>query len=227
LAIVVSILLALAIQAWWDSAQDQRTEQLYLERLSVDLRSDTAMYRFTLATMEQKVTALAEVARVLRSEEEVSDTTAFLQAVETSSVFGSGAMPRQARATIDDLLNTGSLSVIKSADLRTRITEYYWLSENTQLRLAPFGAAYWSEVRRLVPWARFSGSTASGTVDFSVELDDPDYPPVEIMRRIHLSELEQHLIMERSRARYAMVAFANLAETASALLQELEGIPTQ
>jgi len=222
-AIVVSILLAFAIQAWWESADDRRTEQLYLERLIVDLQSDTALYRFTRSALEDKLTALADVAGVLRRDAEVSDTSAFLQAVNFSAVFGAAA-PRGVRATIDDLLNTGRLSVIRSADLRTRITEYYRLGDNWQRRLTPNAGPYSSEVRRLIPWAPFAGATDRGVVDFLVDLDDPDYPPAEMIRRIRASELDQLLTMERSFARYALVAYANLTEAAAALLQELEGM---
>jgi len=74
-----------------------------------------------------------------------------------------------------------------------------------------------------IPCAPFSGATASGILEFSVELDAPDDPPAEMMRRIRGSELQQHLVVERSRARYAMVAYANLSEAATTLLQDLEG----
>ena len=58
-------------------------------------------------------------------------------------------------------------------------------------------------------------------MDFRVDLDDPDYPPAEMMRRIRLSELDQYLAMERSFARYAVVAYTNL--TAAATVGAAEG----
>ena len=43
-----------------------------------------------------------------------------------------GTTRRTSGPSIDDLLNTGRLSVIRSSDLRTRITEYYRLGDSLQ-----------------------------------------------------------------------------------------------
>jgi len=44
LAIVVSILLAFGIQAWWEERQDRAVEQALLTGLVEDLRQDSADY---------------------------------------------------------------------------------------------------------------------------------------------------------------------------------------
>ena len=124
MVIVVGVLIALAVDQWASDRADRRAEMDYLHALSADLRSDSSLFVGTLIPiMGRAREAMDDMGPVLRGEVPVPvDTIAFLQQVVTSTGF---FIQLGVRTTFDELLSTGSLRLIRSAELRFSLASYY------------------------------------------------------------------------------------------------------
>lgn len=117
--IVVSILLAFAIDAWWDSAQDRSREDSYLRQLASDLES-------TLANIERfgsRADAIdPAVARLVQSYYEAEPPSRDSLVTWLSDTGYWVVQPRL--GTLEALVMTGDLSLIRDDSLRTSIPVY-------------------------------------------------------------------------------------------------------
>lgn len=125
LVIVVGVLVALAVDEWSSSVQDEELEREYLEALAIDLGEDSVAYAAALApNVEEALTALDAIVPVARGAAAVpSDTVAFLRLMWESTF--SVTQFEERRTTFEELLATGNLSLIRSAELRASIVSYY------------------------------------------------------------------------------------------------------
>lgn len=128
LVIVAGVLVALAVDEWNDVRRARVQESVYLERLLDDLRMDTTTFSPGSnggAERNAKIaslTALLEVAPRSVLEEEALRAVARDLAAATIGSWGS--LPTM-RITYDELISTGSLGLIRDADVRRRIAVYY------------------------------------------------------------------------------------------------------
>jgi hypothetical protein len=119
LVIVVSILMAFGIEAWWASAQDREREVAYLEQLESDLEG-------TLRN-NARFSALAEVseaatAKLFRSYYEASPLDPDSLEAWWSELGGWVVQPRL--GTVQALVATGDLELIRDDSLRVAISSY-------------------------------------------------------------------------------------------------------
>lgn len=138
LAVIVGgILLALAIESWWESKADQALARDYLEALEAELDSDLERYRLSfLLRLDRKVEALAQIAPVVRRDAPVpADTVAFLQAVGLGGLAGiPGSSALAGTTTFDEMVATGSLSLIEDPELRAQLIAFYNRSASLEAR---------------------------------------------------------------------------------------------
>ena len=144
LVIIVSILIAFAIDASWDKYQENLTETAYLQNLLVEMREA----RDELRGDDERRRTLLHVIESLQKESEsrsVPDTTVMEWVnglMRDPAFFPPGAV-------FQDLLNAGNLQVIKSDELRFALNSYNqdhprlrFVEENTQMltdtRIEPY-----------------------------------------------------------------------------------------
>jgi hypothetical protein len=157
LAIVVSILLAFGIQAWWEERQDRAVEQALLAGLVEDLRLDSADYAGFAAVHRGRVRgadfllSLGTQESAVRpgssaSGEEMTPGRAF-------QLVGRFARLETVRVSYDQITAAGMSDVISDPDLRRKIAQYYaaaadrtdvdgfqnGLSQRLELSLREFG----------------------------------------------------------------------------------------
>jgi hypothetical protein len=119
--IVASILLAFAIDAWWDGQQDRAREQDYLALLASDLRSTLANDRRFAGTADTVLDRAT--ARLVRAYYEPA-----LPPADSVLVWLNAAIqvlvvqPRL--GTAETLVSSGDLALIRSDSLRTAIRDY-------------------------------------------------------------------------------------------------------
>lgn len=125
--IIVGVLVALAVDRWDGGRRDRALEAEYLQALVADLRSDSIQFAQTyLPALAQKDSALALVAPVVRGAPFTGDTLAFLDAVGLGGRLGSTSIFLLARrTTFDELIATGNLGLIRSAELRAALVAFY------------------------------------------------------------------------------------------------------
>jgi len=157
LAIVVSILLAFGIQAWWEERQERAVEKALLTGLVEDLRLDSADYEGFAAVHRARV-AGADFLLSLGGQEPLRTLGADVSAEEMTPGQAFRLMNRFARLetvriSYDQITAAGISDVISDPELRRMIAQYYaesddradvnnfqgGLSEQLDLSLREFG----------------------------------------------------------------------------------------
>lgn len=159
LVIVVGVLVALAVDEWSSSVQERELEREYLQALAMDLGEDSTAYAAALApNVEEALTALRTIVPVARGADAMpSDTVGFVRRMWESTFSVSQFEER--RTTFEELLATGNLSLIRSAELRASIVSYYEQARLSTSRSERRRSAY--------------GQLLRGYLPLSGEIDDP------------------------------------------------------
>ena len=135
LIVTMGVLIALAINEWNSDRLERAEEVLIVERLVSDLQSDLRGYQRGLEFLPRKEESLRRLHSVLMSADSMPrDLTRFLQDVIHGSNYGWNQY-RASRTTFDELLGSGKLGLIRSADVRTAIGEYYELRKGCTIGL--------------------------------------------------------------------------------------------
>jgi hypothetical protein len=110
------VLIALGVQNWNDGRLARASERQYLTRLATDLARDTATFGFILRGAEEQSGALRHVRAVFEADPRAPlDTARFLNDVLVAARFGWNT-PLYNRATLDDLLATGNLGLLRDVE---------------------------------------------------------------------------------------------------------------
>lgn len=123
--IVVSILLAFAIDAWWDARQDLTLEHEYLERLESDLVSARERIGGYAERYEAVGEATRELIDLLEAATPPADTTQFVALALMAGRTGFDRGELTYDATFEELISTGNLRVIKDPVLRQALVEHF------------------------------------------------------------------------------------------------------
>jgi hypothetical protein len=125
-AIVVSILLAFAIQAWWDDRSEDRLRKDTIEGLLDDFRANQ-LYATGLRSFQQRAesgnTLLVQALDGADPGTEVVVSDSLLVAAISAPLFP------PARATLDEILATGRLGLIRNQNLREALTAWLQVLE--------------------------------------------------------------------------------------------------
>ncbi|MEJ2533949.1 MAG: hypothetical protein P8008_00345 [Gammaproteobacteria bacterium] len=119
--IVVGVLCALWIEEWRQAQVDRDVEQIYLERLALDLDEDLASLEAQIEHTEwREDRAMAAIAFL--DAEGLAGTASTLQDFHFAGFIN---FFRHQRATLDDLLSTGNMRLLRDKDLLRELTGYY------------------------------------------------------------------------------------------------------
>jgi hypothetical protein len=119
--IVVGVLVALGVDEWRTAAQQRTAEARYIQRLIEDLDSDSALMAEAVTVGQDKVTSLDAVAESLRDPTRVRRTPSSV----LPNLLYSYARPPLQTTTFEELLSTGTLSLIRSDSIRFQIADHY------------------------------------------------------------------------------------------------------
>ena len=126
LAVVVSILLAFGIDAWWSEKQERLAELEYLIALQKDF----------LETQEGLDDQVEDVSRLFDRVDQVLMVIADIQTTELpesiSRMVGDAySIPRPIpiTGTYEDMVNSGSIQLIRNDDLRVLLAEFMGILE--------------------------------------------------------------------------------------------------
>jgi hypothetical protein len=147
-AIVASILLAFAIDAWYERTVEQRLEVDYTRRITDEL-------------MVIKSAMQRELDGVRRSIEEGEYASAFFDGrteslasdrlVASLYYFGLDSLQIFDLSVYEDLISSGRLGLISDLDRRASIQRAYLLVSRLQMSLSPFRSEYLAAVRGWIP----------------------------------------------------------------------------
>ena len=123
LVIVIGVLVALWVEGWREDRSDRDLEQLYLARVLSDIQRDGAGFEYMVRHIGRTNRA-AELLHslVIYPSASPDDPVTFLVALEEARSIQNNPW---ATGTYDELLATGSVRVLRNADLRAAMAEYY------------------------------------------------------------------------------------------------------
>jgi hypothetical protein len=132
--LTIGILLAFQVDRVYEGWQDRQLEGRYLERLRVDLQSDTAELAEVLARTETRLAQLKMLVDVANDPGSVGDDgRAFIHAIEQVTWR---SVPTITTYTYDELGSTGRMTLLRSEALRKGVAEYYaFIEEQRRLGL--------------------------------------------------------------------------------------------
>ena len=140
-AIVISIIIAFAIDAWWDERQERQAELDYL----IALQKDFSETRERLENQVDRVSSLfSQVDQVLGV---IADTESAKLPDSFSSMVGAAyAIPRPVTVTgtYEDMVNSGNLQLIRNEELRLAMAKFMSILEIMNFRSELNLQTFWS-----------------------------------------------------------------------------------
>ncbi len=120
LVVVVGVLIAFQINAWGQERADRAREQAYLRQLAADLRQTEEIVAETNAELAPREQAAGNFLRAFRMP--IRPTRDALNRWRREASWLQVAMP--VRGTVDGLIATGDLALIRNDALRSAISSY-------------------------------------------------------------------------------------------------------
>ena len=120
--VVVGIFVGLQVSQWNDHRQERVLEQQYLQSLKSDFESDIEKLDKAIALAEERAILFRKIISAVDSENIDGDPNEFIWAVYSTNLLN---FPSYARATINDLMSTGNLRLIRDRELKAEIAVYY------------------------------------------------------------------------------------------------------
>lgn len=150
--VFLGVMAAFAVEGWRTDREERAQERQYLERLSTDLRSDSATIHGNWArALDRKIEAIHAIGPFVRGQtRDIGDTLAFVQNVAMAGAGGFTAWAFQT-PTMEDLTATGNLRLIRDTALRAAISEHYRLIDSQKGRIAGRLPFYPMAVHALFP----------------------------------------------------------------------------
>lgn len=212
LIVTVGVLIALAISEWNNDRLERAEEVVIVERLVSDLQSDLADYQLGLEILERKEESLRRLHSVLMSaDSRPSDLTQFLQDVIKSTNYGWN-QHRARRTTIDELMGSGKLGLIRNAGVRAAVGEFYKFERGTHDRIEERETRYPSISYQLVPRAN--------EYELDPSLDDDQIE--SLVAGVFESNLREHVIGEINFARFVRERYLELQSNCANLVTVLQ-----
>jgi hypothetical protein len=152
-AIVLSILLAFSIDAWWDDRKERAEETEVLESLYVEFKANRDEAAVVVAAHESAVESVASL--VAMSDDEVLA----LPATDIERRLRYLAYPRTfdaVRGTVDALVSSGKLGILGDRELREALTTFVNILEDVEedrFYMSRMSLTVWNEVvKNGGPW---------------------------------------------------------------------------
>jgi len=118
-AIIVSILLAFSIDAWWDSWRDIERESIFLAALNHDFEKNRELLKEALASNRESLATVREFSEVIANSDTTPRNFDLLYAQSFRVQFF-----EPVSATFDALISGGDLALIRSDELRGAMAEW-------------------------------------------------------------------------------------------------------
>jgi hypothetical protein len=127
LVVILGVLIALGLNDYWTLRQEKILELEYLTRIQEDIGADIELIdQFGKRLLERKFKALDAIAPIVRGKAPVpEDVETFLRNVSLGALGGASPTNWTNSTTFEDLKSTGNLRLIRNANLRRKISQYY------------------------------------------------------------------------------------------------------
>ena len=121
-AIIASILIAFAIDAWWEDRQETESEIRNLVRVSAELEANSERIQSKLQTIEDSIEATSTFISWMGPQPTIFEKEVLVEQWDT--LYGIGFFSLQRSAT-RDYLASGQTDTAKNVEVRRAISEWY------------------------------------------------------------------------------------------------------
>ena len=118
--VTVGILIAFALEAWWDGREKAAQEQVHLRALASDLQQNIAALQMLIEQEESVMSGTQELLKRARAQQ--SEDTASLEEL-FNQVFNSARF-EPVMGAYEALVNSGGLTLIRDEALRAALAEF-------------------------------------------------------------------------------------------------------
>jgi len=132
-AIVGSILLAFAIDAWWGEQQERRLESEYLAAILDEISRNLEAVPGNRDILDRSYSDLLHARALLRSGTYRDNASSFVMSLNRGLLYG---VPSISTAIFDDLSNSGRMVTIEDLRLRREVMDVYARIEAERARFA-------------------------------------------------------------------------------------------
>ena len=125
--IVFSILLAFAIDAWWDGRQEEDAQIERLARVAAELQSNSERIQSKIETLDVAISATSEILSWMGPEPQEVELQTFMTHWNRMIAIGTFSLIRSAT---EDFLASGTVDSSQSDDIRNSLSEWYFFGDN-------------------------------------------------------------------------------------------------
>ena len=157
LVVVTGVLVALALQSWWEQREHARRERIYLRHLSADLQRTREIIQRANVTLGGSDSAGSRLVRAYHTEgftERDSLYAWFFRAATYQT-------PTPITATADALVSTGDLRLLSNDTLRSAVSDYLNGTNRIQREQDRFVTMMTEAVQQVSPYLNFSEALAA------------------------------------------------------------------
>lgn len=134
LVLIIGIYGAFALEEWKENRQDNKKQQLYVDRLIAESESDLQIFDSQIDFLKKGISSVENFSRVLK-DVNATDSSVVSAAREYFKYGSISPIFNFSRSTFDDLSSTGNLHVINNANIRDQLVKYYGYTELVKERL--------------------------------------------------------------------------------------------
>ena len=220
--IVGSILLALALDAWWDERQERAEEQEILRGLEADFVSNLEQLRRVIRThqgFDARLVRLDAMTDLEVTTVAFDSLSQYLSSINVSLTFDARD------GTLDGVIGSGKLALIRDVGLRDMLVEWKSGVEDAEEEAGELRDAGGRALQRMGelggPW---SGGTVTGPIAEFPSLSEARsrFPPGNLSVVVNDPGLMGLARVKRARALVYLMALLPLAEHADSVLVLVE-----
>ena len=127
--VVIGILIALQINNWNEERKDRKREQVILKNLQTDFKTNINNINDASHIFLQAYDASASLLEIIRTDDEIDNVKIEHLIDETINKTKSLDI---ITGSIDEMLNTGSINLIRDADLRKQLSNWSYYQTDTE-----------------------------------------------------------------------------------------------
>jgi hypothetical protein len=121
--IITGILVALAVNSWWEDRLERQVEISYLEALNSDFQSNRESLKTAIEQQENVINEGDEVLKLIKAGLNEESSEEFFSKTGNKLYFFPSWTP--VTGTYDDLVNSGRLLYIQNSQLRIEMSEFH------------------------------------------------------------------------------------------------------
>lgn len=209
LTIVVGILLAFAIDAWYEQRVERALEDEYLQRIYDELRDATNVLELIIQEAEGNRIFVDDLIEFFEGRMPASDHQRLIVAINK---FGLDPLLGFDTPTFDDLVSTGRLNLISDIEVRQAIQHAYSQLQRLEPIRDPYRDEYKFALSGLIPTP----------IRQQIRNACPEYRPYSACSGLDLDADAVSSIVEQIDRREAMMVF-NIRDTGLTVINGLGG----